>query len=52
MPRTHPGDDYEFVARWKPEGAKEGCGIVVTLRAHTEHPKGHEAVTTVSINAD
>lgn len=51
VPRMHPGDDYEFLARWTPAGSKVGCGIVVTLRAHTDRPTGHEAIARVSITS-
>jgi hypothetical protein len=48
-PRMHPGDDYELMAFWRPPDAKRSCGIVASLRAHTEHPTGHEAVWRVSL---
>ena len=51
VPRMHPGDDYEFIARWKPAGSTAGCGIVVTLHAHTDRPTGHESVARVSITS-
>ena len=47
--RFHPGDDYEFVALWRPAATKPACQIVVTLGARTEHPTGHEPVTRLSI---
>ena len=47
--RFHPGDDYEFVALWRPAATKPACQIVVTLRARTDHPTGHELITRVSI---